>query len=100
MIQEERGKKGGFDDGRLTERVEVLGPALSLATLRNAVLTACVEHLGDSWDLRFGELAVYKEIHGDCNVSQHDKDNAQLGKWVNKQRQRYQSYRIQRHRVL
>ena len=85
-IQEERGKTGGYDDSRLREHLEVLGPALNLATLRNSVVTQCVERLGEFWDLMFGELVSYKKLHGDCNVSVLDSKYKQLGMWVGTQR--------------
>jgi predicted helicase len=49
-MREERGRRGGFDDSRLRERVEVLGPEVSLDALRAAVSTAIVDHLGVTWD--------------------------------------------------
>jgi predicted helicase len=42
-MREERGRKGGFDDTRLRERVEILGPEVSLELLRNAVSTTIVD---------------------------------------------------------
>jgi predicted helicase len=99
VIQEERGKTGGYDDSRLTERIEVLGPALNLATLRNAVVTSCVERLGDTWDLRFGELVAYKKEHGDCNVPQSYSKNPQLAFWVNTQRTHHKKGYLQPKRI-
>jgi predicted helicase len=45
-MREEKGRLGGFDDSRLRERVEVLGPEILLEVLRNAVSTAPVDRLG------------------------------------------------------
>src|SRR5262245_63587839 len=42
-MREERGRKGGFDDSWLRERVEVLGPEVLLDLLRSAVSTAIVD---------------------------------------------------------
>lgn len=42
-----------------------------------------------SWEGRLKELKAYKEVNGDCNVSQHDAENPSLGKWVNKCRDEY-----------
>ena len=67
-MREERGRRGGFDDSRLRERVEVLGPEVSLDLLRDAVSTAIVDQLGVTWDERYGELKRYKDEHGDCDV--------------------------------
>src|SRR5262249_41818768 len=55
-LGEEKGRKGGFDDSRLRERVEVLGPQVSLDVLRSAVSAALVDQLGATWDQRYGEL--------------------------------------------
>ena len=87
-MREERGRRGGFDDSRLRERVEVLGPEVSLEVLRGAVSTAIVDRLGVTWDERYGELKRYKERFGDCNVPGDWRENPQLGTWVNSQRAR------------
>ena len=85
-MREERGRRGGFDDSRLRERVEVLGPEVSLDVLRSAVSTALVDRLGVTWDERYGELKRYKEQHGDCNVPPAWEEHPQLGNWVSIQR--------------
>src|SRR5262249_14091512 len=87
-MREERGRLGGFDDNRLRERVEVLGPELSLDVLRATISTAIVDHLGVTWDERYGELRRYKECFGDCDVPAVWDPNPQLGRWVRKQRTR------------
>lgn len=38
------------------------------------------------WKARFLELVDYKRVHGNCNVPQNYKANAQLGLWVSTQR--------------
>ena len=87
QMREEKGRLGGFDDGRLRERVEVLGPEVSLEVLRDAVTTALVERLGVTWDERYGELKRYKERFGHCNVSKQCAETPQLGNWVSHQRE-------------
>ena len=87
-MREERGRRGGFDDSRLREWVEVLGPEVLLDVLRDAVSTAIVDRLGVTWDERFGELKRYKERFGDCNVPEGWPENPQLANWVNTQRTR------------
>jgi predicted helicase len=42
-MREERGRLGGFDDSRLRDRVEVLGPEISIHVLRSAVSTAIID---------------------------------------------------------
>ncbi|MBT8460602.1 MAG: Helicase associated domain protein [Boseongicola sp.] len=89
IIQEmrvERGRTGGFDDSRLREKIEVLGPKVSLEALRKTVVTSIVDHLGITWDERFGELARYKKVHGICNVPNGWPENPQLANWVIVQR--------------
>ena len=44
----ERGRTSGFDDSRLRERVEVLGPEISLEALRRSIDTSIVDQLGIS----------------------------------------------------
>jgi hypothetical protein len=85
-MREERGRLGGFDDSRLRERVEVLGPELSLDVLRSAVSTAIVDRLGVTWDERYGELESYKQRFGNCNVPKVWEENQQLSNWVGIQR--------------
>lgn len=41
----ERGQTGGYDDSRFRERVEVLGPTISLESLRRFITSACIDAL-------------------------------------------------------
>ena len=41
-MREDRGRAGGFDDSRLRERVEVLGPEVSLEALRQSIAIPAV----------------------------------------------------------
>jgi superfamily II DNA or RNA helicase len=41
-----------------------------------------------AWEEKYRELQSFKAKHGHCNVTQNDPDNAALGKWLNKQRQK------------
>lgn len=85
-LREERGRIGGYDELSLAERIEMLGPSLSLAELRSAVTALCVESLGLTWDERYGQLIAYKELYADCNVPQHWPKNPVLAWWVQTQR--------------
>ena len=67
-VQEGRDVKPDFD--RLLQFVEVLAPELTLSEIRRGVEVQCLERMGVTWDLRYGELAAYKEAHGNCNVPQ------------------------------
>eukprot|EP00804_Cyclotella_cryptica_P001451 CCRYP_003693-RB/>CCRYP_003693-RB protein AED:0.07 eAED:0.07 QI:443/1/1/1/1/1/5/555/509 len=46
----------------------------------------------DAWDKKFDELVEYKNANGDCNISQYDENNRQLGKWAKNQRYEYRRY--------
>lgn len=39
----------------------------------------------DAWDIRYAQLLGYKNEHGNCDVP-HSHENAELSKWVQKQR--------------
>jgi hypothetical protein len=41
------------------------------------------------WEDRLSELAVYRKIHGHCNVPQSYSENTKLAKWVTNQRTYY-----------
>lgn len=86
QMREERGRTKGFDDTRFRERVEFLGPQISLKMLHESITTACVEVLGDNWDERFGQLKAFKERFGHCNVPRDGAEHPQLGGWVKRQR--------------
>ena len=86
-FQQGRGVKPDFDG--LGRFVEVLTPELTLSEIRRGVEVQCLERLGVTWDFRYGELAAYKEVHGDCNVPQTGSENPQLGTWVSNQRMFY-----------
>ena len=98
-LQEEKGKTGGFNDSRIRKHIEILGPALSLATLRKSVITQCVEWLGDKWDYRFGELIAFKEANGNCRVLYKYPENPQLSKWVEKNREKYKHGKLNEERI-
>jgi predicted helicase len=86
QMREERGRTKGFDDRRFREKMEVLGPTLSLTTLRDSITAACFDRLGVSWDERYGELKAFKTELGHCNVPYAWKENPALSAWVNGQR--------------
>lgn len=84
QMGEDKGRTGGYDESRFSERVEVLGPSVSLDTIRGAITAECLDCLGITWDERFGELLAYKAAHEDVNVSVNWPTG--LGKWVSVQR--------------
>jgi hypothetical protein len=90
IIQEMRigkGKTGGYNTNQFSERIEMLGPVLSLESIRESVTTACVEKLAENWDERYGELLAYFEHNGNSRVPR-DFSNTRLSNWVLAQRQR------------
>jgi len=94
QMREDRGRTGGYSDLRFKDRVEVLGPATTLDLIREAITTECVEHLGVSWDERYGQLHAYKERFGDCNVPHRWSENPALGKWCGVQRTLHRSGKL------
>ncbi len=88
-MREEKGRTGGYNEGRFAERVEVLGPSVSLETIRGAITAECIERLGASWDERFGELLAYGNRHGELNVP-INLDSG-LGMWASVQRRSYKN---------
>ncbi len=88
QMREDKGRTGGYDENRFSERVEVLGPSVSLDTIRGSITTECLESLSSSWDERFGELLAFTAREGNCQVSGKylTKDGYRLGQWVVVQR--------------
>lgn len=82
----ERGRTGGFDDSRFRERVEMLGPELSLETLLETITAACLDAIGEQWFERYGQLVAYKQKHGSCDMPARWDENQKLATWVVNQR--------------
>jgi superfamily II DNA or RNA helicase len=95
----QRGRTGGFDDSRFRERVEIIGPEISIESLRKVITTACIEILSDSWDEYFGQLEAFRDRFGDCKVRQGWDENPALSFWVSNQRQRYRLNKLSVDRV-
>ena len=85
-MRDVRGRTRGYDDSRLRERIEVLGPEILLQTLRESITAICVDRLGVTWDERFGQLLAYRDRFRHCNVPNTWVENPQLAKWVEHQR--------------
>ena len=69
MQAERRLTKGFRSDSRLRERVEVLGPTLTLDKLRRAIATRCLDRLARPWDEMVQWLVAYKKQHRHPRVS-------------------------------
>ena len=99
QMREDRGRKRGYDDSRLRERVEVIGPECSLRTLRDVITAKIIDNLGSTWDERFGELLKYKDEYGHCNVPMGFIENPVLSRWVRTQRGNYTQKKLYEKRV-
>lgn len=81
-MRQDKGRKKGFNDSRLREQVEVLGPSIQLEDLRRAISVVCVENLSSGWEESFAKLVDFKDKSGHCDVPQKYKDDPELGLWV------------------
>ncbi len=82
----ERGKTGGFDDSRFRERVAILGPSVSLDSLRQSITAACLDAIGEAWFERYGQLLAYQRDRGNCDMPARWSENQKLATWVVNQR--------------
>ena len=82
----QRGQTGGFDDSRFRERVQILGPSVSLEKLRQSITAACLDAIGESWFERYGQLVAYRERHGTCEMPHRLAENKRLATWIINQR--------------
>jgi superfamily II DNA or RNA helicase len=85
---QQKTKRKGFDDTGFGDRVDFIGPALTLENLRRAVAARCVENLYATWDIWLGKLKVFKERFGHCNVASGWAEDRGLARWVSAQRVR------------
>ncbi len=99
QMKEELGRALGYNDNRLREKFEVLGPVQYINVLREAITTNIVDKLGLSWDERFGELTKFKDAYGHCNVPNEYPENKPLGTWVEGQRSRRRRNNLEQSRV-
>lgn len=88
QMQEDKGRKGGYTDSRFSERVEVLGPSVSLETIRESITAECLDSLGGTWNQRFGELLAYRDEFGTSNPPGRYRTTTDfsLGQWAAVQR--------------
>ncbi len=70
----------------LKDHIEIIGTSICSEKLKNSIGIKVVDHILESWSVRYGQLLDYKEKEGDCNVPANYKDNRSLGKWCNTQR--------------
>ncbi len=85
--QEAAGRGEVFDPRPFGERINIISrPQVALNIIQQSVGAVILERLGQTWDLRFGQLETYKKTHGDCDVPKRGA-HLQLGHWVVMQRQ-------------
>ena len=95
----DQGRVGGFDESRLRDKVEVIGPQIQLSELAASIRALLIEELGITWDKRYGELIAYKEKHGHCDVPNRWKENPRLASWCNNQRQLHRTRKLSSDRI-
>jgi superfamily II DNA or RNA helicase len=77
----------GFNDSRLRERIEILGPTLKLDDLRRSITTLCLDRLARPWDEMVQMLLAYKQKQGHLRVPvDAPAPWTELGLWVEKVR--------------
>jgi superfamily II DNA or RNA helicase/DNA invertase Pin-like site-specific DNA recombinase len=96
-LKQAKGRDAKFDPRPLAERINVLGPAVDLSTLRANIFAEIVDRLGSFWDEMYGRLIGFFKEHGHSNVHQHYERDKQLGNWVKKLRSRKE--RLSAHRI-
>ncbi|MCR4289662.1 MAG: Helicase associated domain protein [Candidatus Scalindua sp.] len=94
QLQENKGSGKGQEGDGFGDIIDILGVDISLKTLQESITAMCIDKLGFTWDIRYGELIKFKERFGNCNVSTKWTDNMQLGSWVSTQRQYYYSKKL------
>ena len=76
-------KRKGFNDSRLSEKLEIIGPTISVKKLQKSITTLLVSRLCKSWDTMFQMLHMFKKKHRHTNVPlKAKKPWDELGKWV------------------
>ncbi|HDY67604.1 MAG TPA: hypothetical protein ENH85_07425, partial [Candidatus Scalindua sp.] len=99
QIQEDKGRYGKYKGDGFGDKAEIIGVNISLKTLRESITAVCVEKLGFTWDMRYGELIKYKEQFGDCNVPKNWLENKQLARWVSSQRVCYRHNKLSNDKI-
>jgi superfamily II DNA or RNA helicase len=87
-LKQEKGEGKTLNPERLFEKVEFIGPGVGFNDLLQSISVTITDRLGAGWYESYGRLVAYKEINGDCLVSQKyiTADGYRLGSWVTIQR--------------
>jgi superfamily II DNA or RNA helicase len=76
-------KRKGFNDSWLSEKLEIIGPTISVKKLQKSITTLLVGKLCKSWETMFQMLLMFKKKHGHTNVPvKAKKPWDELGEWV------------------
>ena len=81
------GEERPFNPRAVCERVHILGPEVSVDALVNHIGAMLVETLGVPWDQWFGRAMAFCARHGHLSIERADRDNGDLARWMDKQRQ-------------
>jgi superfamily II DNA or RNA helicase len=89
QLRQASGRGEIFNPKPLAEKVQILGPEVSLEVLQASIFAQIVEQVGDSWDSWFGRLQAFKSREGHCRVPGNALEGKfKLGGWVGEQRKR------------
>jgi superfamily II DNA or RNA helicase len=86
QMQVDKGRGKGEKGDDFGDIIDIIGVDISLKSLQESITAVCIDKLGSTWDMRYGELIKYKEQFGQCDVPTNCTENQQLGNWVAKQR--------------
>ena len=87
VMQETRGRGEVFNPKQLHDKIEVIGPAISLDELTRSIGVKVLDTIGLGWDRYFGLLQKFHKREGHCRVPGNFKeDGLSLGNWVGTQR--------------
>ena len=92
LIRQQQTAKGAgepFNLRTFKERVQVLGPLVSLDLLQKHIGSVVLDRLGMFWDERYGELLAFKNHHGHCRVPKTYPAAPLLERWLGRQRSFY-----------
>jgi len=81
------GAEGTFNPREICDHVQVLGPEVRVDALVTHIGAMLVEALGVPWDRWFGRAMAFRARHGHLGVDRADRDNGDLARWMDKQRQ-------------
>jgi superfamily II DNA or RNA helicase len=82
----QKGQGIGFDDSRLHDRIEFIGPAISVNRIKEALESQILEKLHTRWDVMLGKLKALRKVHGHCNLKVKDGVDSQVAGWIITQR--------------